>query len=94
MSERKPPKSWFWFKAAILCAFTVYPLTFGPASWLVGMGWLPPTLAGVVYYPIAGLMVFGMTVAPRAFFAMLAISHTAEIGFTELCVSVGLFQRG
>jgi len=92
--ERKKPKSWFWFQAAILSAFTLYPLSFGPACWLVGMGWLPATLAGVVYYPVAGSIVLLWIAFPQSVDAILSFNLTATGGFFEMCLSVGLMQGG
>jgi hypothetical protein len=61
MTDRKKPGVAFWATVAVVVVLVAYPLSFGPACWLLTQDqWeSDDSLAGQVYWPIGWLAVHG-----------------------------------
>jgi hypothetical protein len=51
LTDRKPTAR-FWITAALAAVLVGYPLSLGPACWLVGRGFIPSSCASVFYRPV------------------------------------------
>jgi hypothetical protein len=50
--SRKKPGVAFWATVVVAVALVAYPLSFGPACWLVERRILPPRATGIVFRPL------------------------------------------
>jgi hypothetical protein len=85
MISRKKPSVAFWATVALVVVLVGYPLSFGPACWLVGTGVLKHDPVLTVYKPIVRLSVecgqFGYLLARD-----LEINNDALLAYTDLQV--------
>ena len=52
MTDRKKPGVAFWATVALVAVLVAYPLSFGPACWLVDWGFLNSKFMSITYRPI------------------------------------------
>ena len=64
-SSRKPPSATFWITVALVVALAAYPLSFGPACWLVRCAIIPIRPAAAFYRPIGRSILFRVFRGPR-----------------------------
>jgi len=62
--DRKAPSAAFW-ATVVVVALLLYPISFGPACWMVERGFLPVHRTSMVYRPVLWVAVRGKPEAVR-----------------------------
>src|SRR4029077_8067590 len=52
MTDHKHATAGFWFTVALVAVLVGYPLSFGPACWVIGRKMLPVSAAAKAYWPL------------------------------------------
>jgi hypothetical protein len=53
MADRKKPGVAFWATVVVVVVLLAYPLSFGPACWMVDLEFIPEQPVAIVYRPLA-----------------------------------------
>ena len=68
MTDRKKPGVAFWATVVVVASLAAYPLSFGPACWLVAHDYLPLRATWLIFRPVALLATHGPYPAQHAIF--------------------------
>jgi hypothetical protein len=93
-SDRKKSGVAFWTGVVVVVALVGCPLSFGPACWLVDLGYVAATPVAKLYLPVFRILEDGSCVgAGAAWYCRLGAKYDPEFTETRLLDAAGLITE-
>ena len=91
MTSRNPPSAVFWATVVVVVGLAAYPLSFGPACWLVDLGYLAARPVAKSYLPILRVLEGDSWVGSAVnWYCRLGAKNDAEFTATRLLDAAGV----